>query len=96
LLSRIEALLGTGEGFVLTDKLGEIDFKLEELARTSESKIAEVKEENLNHNTRLGGVETEIQELNEKFRGREELDLVEAEQARWINFLKLIQELSYS
>ena len=85
ILPRIEALLGTGGEFVLTDKLGELDFKLEELARISETKIAEVKEENLNHNTRLGGVEAEVQELNDKIRGREELDIVEAEQARLIN-----------
>jgi hypothetical protein len=72
----------------LTDKLGEIDFKLEELARTSETKIAEVKEENLNHNTRLGGIETQVEELNDKIREREQLEIVEAQQARLLNFLK--------
>ena len=66
----------------MTDKLGELDYKLEELARTSESKLSEVREENLNHNTRLGGVETEVREIQEKMRGKEEIEIVEVEQAR--------------
>ena len=74
--------MGTGGDFVLTDKLNDLEDKIEELGRRSEAKYAEVKEENLNHNTRLGGVETEVQDIQEKLRAREELELVEAEQAR--------------
>jgi hypothetical protein len=48
----------------------------------SESKIAEVREENLNHNTRLGGIETEVQDIQDKLKGKEEIEIVEAEQAR--------------
>jgi hypothetical protein len=48
----------------------------------SESKIAEVREENLNHNTRLGGIETEVQDIQDKLREKEEMELLEAEQAR--------------
>ena len=36
----------------------------------------------MNHNTRLGGVETDVQDIQDKLRAREELELVEAEQAR--------------
>jgi hypothetical protein len=82
LCSRIEGLLGTSGDFVLTDKLGELDYKLAELAMRSESKIAEVREENLNHNTRLGGIETEVQDIQDKLKGKEEIEIVEAEQAR--------------
>ena len=81
-LTRIEGLLGTGGDFVLTDKLNDLEYKIEDLGRRSEAKIAEVKEENLNHNTRLGGVETDVQDIQDKLRAREELELVEAEQAR--------------
>jgi hypothetical protein len=63
LLSRIEGLLGAGGDFVLTDKLNDLEEKMEIMERRAEAKIAEVKEENLNHNTRLGGVELEVQDI---------------------------------
>ena len=75
-------MLGSGGELNLTDKLNDLEYKVDDLERRSEAKIAGIKEENMNHDLRLAGVEKETTEINEKLNAREVLDLVEAEQAR--------------
>ena len=66
----------------LTDKLNDLEYKVDDLERRSEAKISGIKEENMNHDLRLAGVEKEMTEINEKLHTRDVLDLVEAEQAK--------------
>ena len=75
-------MLGSGGELNLTDKLNDLEYKVDDLERRSEAKIAGIKEENMNHDLRLAGVEKEMTEINEKLHTRDVLDLVEAEQAK--------------
>ena len=75
-------MLGSGGELNLTDKLNDLEYKVDDLERRSEAKISGIKEENMNHDLRLAGVEKETTEINEKLNAREVLDLVEAEQAK--------------
>ena len=75
-------MLGSGGELNLTDKLNDLEYKVDDLERRSEAKISGIKEENMNHDLRLAGVEKEMTEINEKLHTRDVLDLVEAEQAR--------------
>ena len=75
-------MLGSGGELNLTDKLNDLEYKVDDLERRSEAKISGIKEENMNHDLRLAGVEKEMTEINEKLHTRDVLDLVEAEQAK--------------